>query len=407
MSRALVLCALLAASCADRTGLLVQIQGPDGKTSIDAGIAELRLYVAHQSFCERWITDLQASTLTTSVKGRDLDLDPLTILITPDRQTGGIVGYKGEKNGDPIRVTVLALDGSGQLLGTAAFDPHPFVYEEVRQYSQRITLFERSDLSYLSSDGCLCAPGVSSIGNGMGSGCDQKVPASFARLTDTAGCELPAGTTLPLGVCDGQLYPGERPNRSLPCFRTVGGTCRTGTRTCSDQDGQAYADECLPDASAPAQPSNALCDAYLACEKMACGDPGPCLKASTQGHHALRCTLPVSPTAIDGNAVACDGGSWTFAFSNTASCVGTMLDGVRQGGVLQIGWQKDAMTPDPQVVSSQCPPTLIVSRVDDPQKLPPQLTFSLAIGDQIYDVTLTIEIGCPNDVPGRSLRCTP
>src|SRR5262249_7747483 len=162
----------------------------------------------------------------------------------------------------------------------ASFDPVPFYYEEVRKYSSHLELFARTDASYLASDGCLCAPGLPLIGNGLQTGCDADIVPAFDRLVDTAGCELPAGAMLPIPVCDGQQYPGEHQNRDLPCFATVGGACRVGQRTCNDVDGVAYADECAPEGAAPAEGSSVLCDAYLGCEKMACGDPGACLKAS-------------------------------------------------------------------------------------------------------------------------------
>jgi hypothetical protein len=304
---------------------------------------------------------------------------------------------------------VLALADDGHLLGVAAFDPHPFVYEEVAKYSARIALLDRRDASYLASDGCVCVPGVPLIGTSSGTGCDQDLPPSFARLVDTAGCELPAGAALPIGVCDGQLYPGEKPNRDLPCFASTPGACRAGHRICNDQGGRAYDRECVPDSSAPVLPSSALCDAYLGCEMIACADPGVCLQDSTPAHKQLRCTLPVNPDVVNGASGPCDGGNWSYTFDGLsgAACVGTMLDGMDQGPAT-IGWEKDATTPDPVLISSLCPPTLVVSRLNaKPGELPGQLNFALSLGDTVYDVTLSFEVVC-NGQPGgpeRRLRC--
>jgi hypothetical protein len=407
--RLIGVCALLGlAACAPQTGLLFEVQGPMGQSSVDAGITQLRLVVAHESYCERWITDQQASMLTVKVAGRDLERDPITILLTPDHQTSGIVNYNNEQP-DPLRVIVLAEAGDGSLIGVAAFDPHPFVYEEVRKYSAPVVLIARNDASYLASDGCVCVPGVPLIGTSSGTGCDQDQPPSFARLVDTAGCELPAGAKLPIDVCDGQLYPGESKNRDVPCFANTQGACRAGHRICNDQGGRAYDRECVPDSTDPALPSGVLCDGYLGCEKTACADPGTCLLASTAGHRPLHCTLPVNPNLVNGATAPCDGGSWSYTFAGLsgAACVGTMLDGMRQGPAT-IGWKKDATTPDPVLVSSLCAPTLVVGRLDaKPDQLPTQLEFALSLGDAIYDVTLSFEVVC-NGVAGgpeRRLNC--
>jgi hypothetical protein len=408
--RLIAACALLGllAACAPQTGIVLEVQGPNGESSVDAGITSLRLVVAHPSYCERWISDQQASTLTVKVAGRDLERNPITILLSPDRQTSGIVNYNNEQP-DPLRAIVLASAADGHLVGVAAFDPHPFVYEEVRRYSARIALLDRNDAAYLASDGCVCVPGVPLIGNSSGSGCDQELPPSFARLVDTAGCELPKGAMLPLGVCDGQLYPGEVKNRDLPCFGSTQGACRVGHRICNDQGGRAYDRECVPDSGGPALPSGALCDAYLGCEKTACADPGACLQASTTGHKQLRCVLPVNPTAINGASAPCDAGDWSYTFDGLsgAACVGTMLDGMSQGPAI-IGWEKDASTPDPVLVSSLCPPSLVVGRLNaKPDQLPQQLKFTLSLGDSLYDVTLTFELVCSGTsaTPQRRMRC--
>lgn len=409
-SRVSIAClALTLAGCAPQTGLYLEVLGPTNKSSVDAGIAELRLIAAHQSYCERWITDGDASMLRFSVAGRDLGLDPVTILITPDKQTGGIQNYNSETP-DPIRPIVLALDASGKLLGVASFDPHPFFYEEVRKYSEHITLYTRNDgPAYLAADGCLCAPGVPSVATSSGSGCDLQVPSSYARLVDTAGCELPPGGTIPLDACDGQLYPGEKQNRELPCFVAAAGACRIGQRICNDRSGRTYDRECTASSMSPSLSTSALCDAYLGCEANACRDPGACMRSSAAvPHKTLTCTLPVSPMAKDGESVACDGGSWSLAIpsGNTTSCVATMLDGTAQGPVT-LGFGK-AGTPDPQLIASTCPATLVVGNVDgDPATLPPELAFSFSIEGTIYDVSLKIDVGCvgASDSPLRSLRC--
>jgi len=405
------LCVGLAlAGCAPQTGLYLEVLGPTNKSSVDAGIVELRLIATHQSYCERWITDSDASMLRIEVAGRDLGIDPVTILLTPDKQTGGIQNYNGE-TADPIRAVVLALDASGKLLGVAAFGPHPFAYEEVRKYSEHITLFERNDgPQYLAQDGCLCAPGIPQVATSSGSGCDQQIPTSYARLVDTAGCELPPGRAIPLDVCDGQLYPGEKANRELPCFVATAGACRVGQRICNDRNGRTYDRECTAAANATALSTSTLCDAYLACEAKACTDPAACLRsAAAVPHKSVTCTLPISPMAKDGAGVVCDGGSWSLAIpgGSMTSCVATMLDGITQGPVT-IGFAKGG-APDAQLVSSTCPPTLFVSKVDgDPAKLPASLTFSFSIEGTIYDVTLHLDVACAgsNDSAQRKLRCT-
>ena len=402
---------LCAAACAPKTGLLLEVQGPGGPSSVEAGIVELRLIAAHHSYCDRWITDQQASLLTAKVGGRDLDADPLTILLVPDKQTGGILNYDYpvDQDPDPVRAEVLALDANGKLVGIAAFDPHPFAYEELRRYTAHVELLRRTDLNYVSTDGCLCAPGVAAIGNGSGKDCDLRVPASFERLVDTAGCELPPGeTNLPIGACDGQLYPGERQNREIPCFLSHEGSCRVGLRTCNDTEGLTYDRECLPDNGAPALPGGTLCDAYLGCERDTCGDPGACLQASTSGHKSVHCVMAVATDPKDGAAAPCTDGGWVHVFDGQSGpgCVATMLDGIKAGPFV-LGWKKDASDTEPHPLATFCPPTFFVAAANaDPSKLPSAVNFSITIGDQIFDVTLSVMVGCSTVGTSPSLRCT-
>ena len=392
-------------ACAPKTGLLFEVQGPAGQSTIAAGIAELRLVTAHASYCGRWVTGTQPSSFTVDVHARDLGANPISILLSPDARTD---------LSDPVRAIVLALDASGQLLGQASFSPEKFVYEQVSKYAQRITLLGvgmRSDgPRYVADDGCVCIPGQPYIGNSSGTGCDARIPPSLQNLISTAGCELPPGASLPIGICDGQLYPGERANRDVPCFSTRSNSCRIGQRVCNDQNGRGLDRECSPQDPSLSLPSGVLCDAFLACERVACGDPIACLEASALAHKQLHCTLPLSPDPKNGAAQACDGGSWSTTVGTTtasASCVSAMLDGTQVGAVT-LGWKKDG-SDVPQLVSASCPPTLIVGSVEvsDPSAAVGSSTFTISIGDQLYDVTLDVTVGCPGNGNGvaRNFRC--
>src|SRR6185436_20534227 len=123
-------------------------------------------------------------------------------------------------------------------------------------------------------------PGQPWMGTGSQSGCDLDVISTFDRLQDTKQCELPANSPGLPRACDGQLYPGEAPDRDLPCFADVNGTCRVGTRSCHDQNGYAYDEECVLAETDAALPDQTLCNAYLLCERNPCGDLVGCF---TQG----------------------------------------------------------------------------------------------------------------------------
>ena len=391
------------AGCADATGLILEVRAPtENPTSVQ--VAELRLVMTHTSWCHRVVADTEASSLSISVAGRDLATDPVRILVTPDQHTALGEGMPSE----PVRAIVLALDAAGQLVGKATFASHPFVYEQVIRYAAPIDLLGRGAQAdgprYATADGCVCVPGLPLVGR-PGAACDTLVPPSFDDLMNTAECELPPGADLPIGVCDGQLYPGERQGRAVPCYVASGDSCRIGQRTCADTEGVGYDKECAAGAAATALPSGALCKAFLDCERDACVDPIACLKTKFVAKN-VHCTLPISLTAANGTE-PCAGGSWVLAGPSTASgaaCVAAMIDGTRQGPV-KIGWQT-ANSPDPQVVSTQCPPTLLVGAVGgDPAKLPAQVEFSISIGDDIFHVTVDLLVECGTTPESRSLRC--
>jgi hypothetical protein len=390
-------------SCAPKTGLILEVQGPTGTSTITAGVATLRLVSAHQSYCGRWVTTPELAAFTVDVHNRDLTEDPVTILLSPDTHTDLDA---------PVRAQVLALDASGQLIGVAGFSAEPFKYEEVRTYAARIALLGRGARSdgpkYVADDGCVCIPGLPYIGTSTGMGCDQKLPPSLDDYISTAGCELPAGASLPVGICDGQLYPGERANRELPCYAARNGACRIGQRICNDQFGRGYDRECSASDPALTLPSTALCDATLTCERVACGDPLACLKTSALTHKVVHCKLPLGADPLNGAAQPCNGGSWSFTVSGApmgSACVAAMLDGTRVGPIT-LGWKKDGVA-DPQVTSAQCPPTVFVSAVDvaTPAAAVGSYALTVSIGDQIYDVELEVDAVCPMGGEARNFRC--
>jgi len=399
-------------ACAPQTGLIFEVQGPEGSSS--AEIAELELITAHRSYCERWVADTTASGSRYSVVGRDLEAEPLSILLSPDERTDVLM--PDEEYAEPdqlVRATVLARDATGQLIGLASFDALPFKYEEVRKYRERINLLGRGSRAdgprYVTDDGCMCIPGRSWVGNSSGMGCDQLIPPSFDSLVHTAGCELPAGASLPIGVCDGQLYPGESANRSVSCYASRGGVCRIGTRTCDDENGHVFDRECSPSETGPALPSAALCDAFLACERTACGDPMACLKSAIPNHKQLRCILPVSPVSNAGAGQPCPGGSWSVSGGALVGpgCAAGLLDGTHQGPVT-LGWQREGET-TAFASSSLCPPTFFVEKIEaeDPTLLPGELKFTISLDDQLFDVSLLIKAECAAnpDAEANDLRC--
>ena len=398
MRSGLLFLALLTA-CAPRTGLELEVRGPLGTTSVEAGVVELELVAGHASYCERWVTDSAATGRRFEVKKRDLTRSPLRILLEPVQETDLAA---------QVLPIVLARDATGRTIGVASFGEQRFRFEKVERYVATIALFgegrEATGPSYAATDGCTCIPGQASIGNGTQKGCDLALPPSFARLADTAGCELASGAALPSGVCDGQLYPNEVPGRALPCFRASGGVCSIGQRICDDQNGRAYTSECKSDASL-ALPTGVLCDAFLACQQTACVDPVECLKTSTPARHPLRCTLRVM---LDGGmARACDGAQTSVVVAATTgtACVASMLDGTRVG-IATLGW-KAAGQSAAQVTSDLCPPTLQLDALDakDAMSLAPT-SFTATIGDTLYDVELSYPVGC--DTKGKAsndLRC--
>lgn len=366
---------------------------------MEAGIVELELVAAHASYCQRWVTDSTASGRRFDVKKRDLTRSPLRILLDPVQATDLDA---------QVLPLVLARDATGRTIGVASFGEQRYRFEKVDRYVATIALFgegrEPAGPSYAASDGCVCIPGQASIGNGTQTGCDLALPPSFARLADTAGCELAAGATLPSGVCDGQIYPDEVQGRMLPCFHASGGACSVGQRTCEDRNGRAYTSECKSDASL-ALPSGVLCEQFLACQQTACIDPVDCLKTSTPGHHPLKCALPVM---LDGGMPrACDGAQTSVALgaATGSACVASMLDGTRVG-IATLGW-KSAGQSAAQVTSDLCPTTLQIDSIDAKAAtaLAPT-TFTATIGDSVYDVELSYPVGC--DTKGKAtndLRC--
>ena len=397
MSRAgLVLGALLLVACAPRTGLELVVRGPQSTTSVVAGIVELELVVGHASYCERWVADTAATGRRFDVAKRDLSRSPLHILVLPVTETDLAAD---------VRPLVLARDASGHVVGVARFGAHSYRFEKVDRYATGIELFNegRADggPSYAASDGCVCLPGEPSIGTGKQIGCDQALPPSFARLADTAGCELPAGADLPSGACDGQLYPGETEMRDLPCFSTRDGACALGQRVCVDTGGRAWAGECAADPML-ALPSGTLCAAFLACQQTPCADPLACLKRNTM-HRTLHCTLRVDEQG--GKVSACSGSSTQVALGSAtgAGCIASMLDGIAVGAAT-VGWKAEG-SGAAQVTSAFCPPTLQVDSVSGkPGALDPT-TFTITVGDQLYDVELAYAVGCGQGKAANDLLC--
>ena len=199
------------AGCSAKTGMLVEVQGPAGQSSIAAGVATLELVAAHRSWCERWVEDKDASHTRVDVHARDLHKKPYTFLIEPNHVTD---------LSEPVEVIVLARDANDRVIGAADFGDHPYRLRHLDEYTARIALLQRPEASYAASDGCVCLPGAPWMGNGSGAGCDLDVVTSFDRLIDTAGCELPPGAReLTSPVCDGQQYDGETVDREHALLR--------------------------------------------------------------------------------------------------------------------------------------------------------------------------------------------
>ncbi|MGZ3443992.1 MAG: hypothetical protein ACXVDD_30945, partial [Polyangia bacterium] len=332
MTRALLLLALGAAACTPETGVMVEVRGPAGKTSVEAGITKLDFVVAHPSWCERWVGVAPANHTARDVANRDLDKKPYDFLVTPSHTT--------DLN-EQVYIAALAYAADGRLLGEASFDAHALSQGEILKRTAHVFLFGDSAAGapqYVSGDGCVCAPGEPWIGTGSGTDCDTRVITSFDRLIDTAGCELtPKGAPLPVPVCDGQTYMNEPTDRDLPCWNNdAQGACRVATRNCADQNGVAYTNECNVDGTDTLLPTGtALCDRYRTCQQTACGDVIGCVRGMFTQKSAITCTLPIDPTSAPDQPIRpCSGGSWSATLPTPATggttCRAAMLDGVEQ-----------------------------------------------------------------------------
>ena len=88
------------------------------------------------------------------------------------------------------------------------------------------------------------------------------------------------------------------------------------------------------------------------------------------------------------------------------SCAAAILEGTQVGAVT-LGWQVSGGT-TAEASSSLCPPTFIVEKIEgEPASLPSELTFTLALDDQLYDVTMKIVPSCDSSGTGSgvNLRC--
>jgi hypothetical protein len=399
--------ALLAVGCARETGLMVEVQGPAGVSSTQAGIAKLDFVVAHRSWCERWVGDATAMHTTKDVSGRDLEKKPYQFLITPTHQTD---------LAEPVYVAALAYAADGQLVGRALFGAHPFAHGKVLERAAPVQLFGRASQpegpKYVDADGgCVCMPGQPWIGNGAGSGCDSRVVTSFARLVDTAGCELPAGAPLPDPVCDGQAYREEATDRDLPCWADDGqGACRVTLRHCADHDGVAWGEECHTgpdDVMLPA--GSELCQRYLACEQQACGDVVGCFRDAFTQKATIKCTLPIDPSTAPGEKIQpCPNGKWQapLPLVNTsgAMCITALVDGVEQPpftlGLVAAGQS------DLEAVTATCPATLQIEAIDAPypEAVPETKELDLVAGEHLVHVTINVVRQCTGEA---SLVCSP
>ena len=395
--RALVALASLAAGCAPETGVIVEVQGPEGGgSSTAAGIAKLDFVVAHPSWCERWVSVTPPSGTTRDVTGRDLSAKPYDFEIKPSHTTD---------LSQPMYVAALAYDANGTPIGEASFDAHPLSQGDVFKRSSQIYMFKdvaQGAPQYVASDGgCVCAPGQPWVGDGSGAGCDTRVITSFDRLIDTAGCELtPKGAPLPVPVCDGQLYMDEPADRNLPCWnKDDGGACRVTTRHCSDQNGVAYTEECNVGAMDTMLPADtALCDRYRTCQQQACGDVIGCVRGMFTQNANVKCTLPIDPTTGPGEAIRpCANGSWSAALPNlsasTTSCIGAMLDGTQQPPY-QIGFAVAGATA-PRTLTTACPNTLVIDAIDAPYPdAVPNKELDIVMGEHLVHVTITVARQC-------------
>jgi hypothetical protein len=397
---ALWLIAPFAVGCTE-TGLMLEVQGPAGTTSVAMGVTKLDFVVAHESWCERYVFDASATHTRVDVSGRDLQKHPYDLLLKPAHATD---------LSQAVVAAALAYDNAGQLLGEAVFGVHSFIKSQVLLHAAQITPLAAGPKYVAGDGGCVCLPGLPWMGNGSGSGCDTRVITSFARLGDTAGCELPAGSpVLQRPVCDGQLYDGvEVERRQLPCFASDdAGSCRVHVRECADNFGIAYQQECRPNGGDPALLTDALCKQYLGCQS-ACGDVIGCFTAAAPMPSTIKCTLPIDPTTAAGQPIVpCANGSWktdlVLPQQLLPNCAGALLEGTRQPP-FTLGFSGANGV---QPVAAHCLPlTLEVQKIDSPypEAVPAAWPFLITVGDRLVQVTLEVTRSCA-DTP--SLVCSP
>jgi hypothetical protein len=400
--------ALAVAGCKNETGVMVVVKGPASMTSVDAGITKLDFVVAHPSWCERWVGVPPANHTVKDVSGRDLSKKPYEFVINPSHQTD---------LSEPVYVAALAYDASGKLVGEATFDAHPLSNGEVLRREAPIFLFNRRNLpmppQYVSQDGCVCTPGEPWVGTGSGSGCDTRVITSFARLIDTAGCELtPKGAPLPVPVCDGQQYMNEPTDRDLPCWAAdAQGACRVTARRCADHDGVAYAEECNVGSNDVMLPADStLCMKYLNCEQDPCSDVAGCFRSSFMQTANVKCTVAIDPSTGENQPIKpCNGATnWTApiitATTGGATCIAALVDGTDQPPY-SLGFTV-AGKMGPQLVSTGCPTQLTIDKIDAPYPaaVPDTKQIDVVAGEHLVHVTLQIQRSCSG---GATLVCSP
>jgi|GEM_PF-4947081 len=364
-------------------------------SSLSAGIAEVAFVTARKSWCERWVSDEGASNTRVAVTGRELRDRPYELLVQPTHFTDLSA---------PIHAWALGLNQNGALVAVADFGEHPFVYKSVNKYKGVFQSFARhgSTAGYVTSDGCLCAPGLPRIGNGTGTGCDLDVVSSLPRLIDTAGCELgPDENQLTKPVCDGQDY-GDGADRLVPCFAKRGSDgCSVAVRTCHDRDSIGFMGTCAPEATAPLLPSAALCDAYSACENNPCGDIDRCFRTTAPRTTDIHCTLRVS-VENTGKVQLCNPTATSpLPPANATACLAILLGGQKQAPLTM------ALTGTGQPEgTTSCPPTLGITAIDAVHsELPPQITFDMMIGDKLARVVVAFAIGCNTAGGGDAFSC--
>src|SRR5262245_27902075 len=78
---------ILVGGCTPKTGLLLEVTGPDNIPAAQIGITKLDFVVAHQSFCDRWVGVPPAMHTVVDVRGRDLVKNPYTLMVEPSHRT--------------------------------------------------------------------------------------------------------------------------------------------------------------------------------------------------------------------------------------------------------------------------------------------------------------------------------